>query len=110
MSKPPTAEEISDFLAEQRDEAPTDLQSVFITFDDLFDRKLWHQLTDKALEFFSSKESVPYRLPLYNGFVLHFADKINQLKLVKIALLASQQSKGIWHSSLHWSIYLHVLR
>ncbi|RMZ85797.1 hypothetical protein DV737_g388, partial [Chaetothyriales sp. CBS 132003] len=91
MTKAPTPEEISDFLAEQRDEAPADLQPVFITLDDLWDRKLWHQLTDQVLEFFATQASGPYRLPLYRQFVLSFADKINQLKLVKIALLASQQ-------------------
>ena len=94
MSKAPNPEEISDFLAEQRDEAPAEIQPVFITFDDLWDRKLWHQLTDRVLDFFTADESSPYRLPLYNNFVLSFADKINQLKLVKIALLASQQCKG----------------
>ena len=94
MSKAPNPEEIFDFLAEQRDEAPAEIQPVFITFDDLWDRKLWHQLTDRALEFFSVEESKPYRLPLYNTFILSFADRINQLKLVKIALLASHQCKG----------------
>ncbi|RMD40377.1 hypothetical protein DV735_g4745, partial [Chaetothyriales sp. CBS 134920] len=91
MTKAPTPEEISDFLADQRDDAPADLQPVFITFDDLWDRKLWHQLTDQVLAFFSTEASRPYRLPLYHNFVLSFASKINQLKLLKIALLASQQ-------------------
>ncbi|ETI25067.1 hypothetical protein G647_04437 [Cladophialophora carrionii CBS 160.54] len=84
-------EAISNFLAEQRDEAPDDLQHIFITFEDLWDRKLWHQLTDNLLEYFQNPASEKQRLPIYNTFIISFADKINQLKLVKLALGASAQ-------------------
>jgi 26S proteasome regulatory subunit N9 len=85
---------IPDFLAEQRDVAPADLQHLFISFEDLWERKLWHQLTDTLIEFFNHKESAPQRLPLYRTFILTFADKINQLKLVTLALSAATQCKG----------------
>ncbi|KAG0647345.1 putative 26S proteasome regulatory subunit rpn9 [Hyphodiscus hymeniophilus] len=84
---------ISDFLAEQRDEAPADLQHLFISFEDLWERKLWHQLTDTLIEFFNSKESAPQKLQVYRTFILTFADKINQLKLVTLALSAATQCK-----------------
>ena len=100
MSKPVDPEIIANFLAEQRDEAPADIQHLFITFEDLWERKLWHQLTDRLLEFSSSPESKAQRLPIYNTFISSFADKINQLKLVKIALLASQQCKGTSKASM----------
>jgi 26S proteasome regulatory subunit N9 len=87
-------EAISNFLAEQRDEAPDDLQHIFITFEDLWDRKLWHQLTDSLLEFFKNPASEKQRLPIYNTFIISFADKINLLKLVKLALGASAQIQG----------------
>lgn len=86
---------IPDFLAEQRDEAPADLQHLFISFEDLWERKLWHQLTDTLIEFFNHKESAAQRLPIYRTFILTFADKINQLKLVTLALSAATQCKGI---------------
>lgn len=85
---------IPDFLAEQRDVAPSDLQHLFISFEDLWERKLWHQLTDTLIEFFNNKESAPQRLPVYRTFILTFADKINQLKLVTLALSAASQCKG----------------
>jgi 26S proteasome regulatory subunit N9 len=85
---------IPDFLAEQRDVAPADLQHLFISFEDLWERKLWHQLTDTLIEFFNHKESASQRLPLYRTFILTFADKINQLKLVTLALSAATQCKG----------------
>ncbi|KAK5072835.1 26S proteasome regulatory subunit [Lithohypha guttulata] len=86
-------EAISNFLTEQRDEAPAEVQSVFLDFEDLWERKLWHQLTEKLLEYFSSKESHGQRLQLYKRFILSFSDKINQLKLVKLALSASSEIK-----------------
>ncbi|KIN00984.1 hypothetical protein OIDMADRAFT_179847 [Oidiodendron maius Zn] len=84
---------IPDFLAEQRDAAPADLQHLFISFEDLWERKLWHQLTDILIEFFNHKESAVQRLPFYRTFILTFADKINQLKLVTLALSAATQCK-----------------
>ncbi|TVY20012.1 putative 26S proteasome regulatory subunit rpn9 [Lachnellula arida] len=84
---------IPDFLAEQRDAAPADLQHLFISFEDLWERKLWHQLTETLLEFFKNQESAPQRLPFYKTFILTFADKINQLKLVELALLAASQCR-----------------
>ncbi|KAF4632665.1 hypothetical protein G7Y89_g5465 [Cudoniella acicularis] len=84
---------IPDFLAEQRDAAPADLQHLFISFEDLWERKLWHQLTDTLIEFFHHKESAHQRLSFYKTFILTFADKINQLKLVTLALSAATQCR-----------------
>jgi 26S proteasome regulatory subunit N9 len=87
---------IPDFLAEQRDAAPAELQHLFLSFEDLWERKLWHQLTDALIEFFNHKESALQRLPFYKTFILTFADKINQLKLVTLALSAASQCRGIF--------------
>ena len=94
MSKPVDPEVISDFLTEQRDAAPAEDQHLFLTFEDLWERKLWHQLTDRLLEYYARTESESQRLPIYNTFIVSFADKINQLKLVKLALSAATQYKG----------------
>ena len=94
MSKPLDPEKIADFLGETRDEAPAEVQHVFLTLEDLWERKLWHQLTEKLLEYYAAPESESQRLPMYNTFILSFADKINQLKLVTLGLSASQQLKG----------------
>lgn len=86
--------DISDFLSEQRDAAPVELQPLFISFEDYWERKLWHQLTDSLIDFFNHPESSSQRLPFYKTFILTFADKINQLKLVTLALSAATQCKG----------------
>jgi 26S proteasome regulatory subunit N9 len=87
------ADAIPDFLAEQRDRAPEELQPLVLDFENYWERKLWHQLTDALLKFFSHPGSAPQRLQFYKVFILKFADKINQLKLVDLALKAASQCK-----------------
>ncbi|KAK4240746.1 hypothetical protein C8A03DRAFT_41762 [Achaetomium macrosporum] len=84
---------ISDFLAEQRDSAPEELQPVVLEIETLWERKLWHQLTNQLIEFFNHPGSAPQRLQFYKVFILKFADKINQLKLVDLALKAATQCR-----------------
>ncbi|KAI4151435.1 MAG: hypothetical protein L6R39_002033 [Caloplaca ligustica] len=84
-------EVISNFLAEQRENAPEDLQQSFLTIEDYWDRKLWHQLTDVLMEYFNTSASASQRLPLFQHFILTFAEKINQLKFVSLGLLAATQ-------------------
>jgi 26S proteasome regulatory subunit N9 len=85
---------IADFLADQRDQAPEELQGLIIQFEDAWERKLWHQLTDMLIEFFANPKSEPQRLQFYKVFILKFADKINQLKLVDLGLKAATQCRG----------------
>lgn len=84
-------QKISDFLADQLQRAPEPCQPFFLSFEDYWERKLWHQLTDALIEFFRLPESAPQRLPIFNTFVLSFADRINQLKFVSLGLMASTQ-------------------
>lgn len=88
------SETISDFLVEQRDRATEELQPLILEFETYWERKLWHQLTESLVQFFSNPKSAPQRLAFYRIFVLKFADKINQLKLVELALQAATQCQG----------------
>ncbi|KAL1964015.1 hypothetical protein VTN77DRAFT_7561 [Rasamsonia byssochlamydoides] len=85
------ADKIPDFLAEQRDQAPPQAQALFLNFEDYWERKLWHQLTNALIEFFRLPESAPQRLAIFKSFILSFADRINQLKFVSLGLMASMQ-------------------
>jgi 26S proteasome regulatory subunit N9 len=85
---------IPDFLAGQRDAAPDELQGLVMELEDFWERKLWNQLTEALLQFFRDPRSAPQRLPFYKVFILKFADKINQLKLVELALSASTGCQG----------------
>lgn len=91
---------IADFLAEQRDEAPEELQGLIIQFENFWERKLWHQLTDALVEFFDHPGSAKQRLQFYKVFILKFADKINQLKLVDLGLKAATQCRGAYGAVL----------
>lgn len=86
---------IPDFLAEQRDAATEELQPLILNFESFWERKLWHQLTDALVQFFSDESSAPQRIAFYKVFVLRFADKINKLKLVDLALKTASQCKGL---------------
>ncbi|KAI0880428.1 uncharacterized protein GGS22DRAFT_174824 [Annulohypoxylon maeteangense] len=84
---------IADFLADQRDETPDELQYLIIQFENYWERKLWHQLTDALIEFFANPKSEPQRLKFYKVFISKFADRINQLKLVDLGLKAATQCR-----------------
>ena len=86
---------IPNFLAEQRDAAPPELQPHFLSFEDFWERRLWHQLTEVLVKWFHHPASGPQRIPVYNTFVSSFADKINQLQLVTIGLCAATQHRGM---------------
>lgn len=85
---------IPDFLAEQQAKGTPETQTYFLTFEDYWERKLWHQLTDSLVEFFRMPESAPQRLAIFKAFVLSFADRINQLKFVSLGLMASTECSG----------------
>lgn len=85
---------IPDFLAEQQAQGTPETQAYFLTFEDYWERKLWHQLTDALVDFFRTPESAPQRLAIFKTFVLSFADRINQLKFVALGLMASSECAG----------------
>lgn len=85
---------IPEFLAQQQDKTPEALQHLVLDFENFWERKLWHQLTTALLEFFNNDDSEPQRLDFYRVFIVKFADKINQLKFVELALKASDAFDG----------------
>lgn len=91
-------EKISNFLGELREQANDDMQEYVLKFEDFWERKLWHELTDALVEFYGEQGSAPQRIPVYENFVKSFADKINQLKLVKLGLSTAGQYKGMCSS------------
>ncbi|KAI9262370.1 hypothetical protein BDA99DRAFT_438760 [Phascolomyces articulosus] len=90
--------DVPKFLQEERQKAPTQLQHYFTTFEDLYERKLWHQLTQSILEFFNQPESAPLQIPLFRQFITEWENKINKLSLVSIALKAANNCSEIQDS------------
>jgi 26S proteasome regulatory subunit N9 len=97
---------IEQLLAKQRDEhTPPELQPYFLQFQEFWERRLWHQLTECLVQYFDEAPEGPQRLFLFKNFVLTFADKINQLQLVSLALSAASQIQGVLSSSFHLYFY-----
>ena len=53
--------------------------------------RLWHQLTNKLLEFFDFPLSRLYRVDVFNKFVRDFESKLNQLRLVEMGVKVSKE-------------------
>ena len=101
---------VPDFLAKEREEnTPAELEHFFLEFEELWERRLWHQLTSTLDGFFKAPESGPQRLNVFKNFVLTFSEKINQLKLVELGLAASQQCKGTARTRLRPLPAIHLL-
>ncbi|GJJ78095.1 26S proteasome regulatory subunit N9 [Entomortierella parvispora] len=83
--------DIPQFLAAQKQHAPASLQNYYNTFEDLYERKLWHQLTLSVQEFVSKPESGPFQVALYHQFISDWAGKMSQLKLVTLGVSAARQ-------------------
>ncbi|KAF8654768.1 hypothetical protein AX16_003423 [Volvariella volvacea WC 439] len=69
---------------------PSELHPFFESFQTLYTRKLWHQLTQKLFEFFDHPLAQPYRVEVFDRFVRDFENRINQLRLVELAVKASR--------------------
>ncbi|CUS23435.1 LAQU0S10e00320g1_1 [Lachancea quebecensis] len=82
------SQDIDTILSTLRTEADPELAGLFYEFEDFYEQKLWHQLTERLDVFFHDERSLPLRLRVYDTFVSKFQDKINQLKLTNFLLLS----------------------
>ena len=81
---------ICSFLQAQAAARP-DLATEYTLFEDLFTRKLWHQLT-VGLEAFVVREGVDDQLiPLYETFIMDFKQKLNKLVLARLLVPVARQ-------------------
>ncbi|KAJ2722654.1 26S proteasome regulatory subunit [Coemansia sp. Benny D115] len=83
------------YLQKQQRAAPAELASYFTQFEDLYERKIWHQLTKLVEKFINIPEAAPYRIGLYNEFVRDWQKHMNKVKLVLFALAAARQFDSI---------------
>jgi len=81
------------FLHQLSTTAPNELRSIFNDFKQLYDKKLWHQLTLELHKLLDMPAAAPYLIPLYNEFIIDWQDKMNQIMLVQYIARASQQCK-----------------
>jgi len=70
-----------------------ELKEIYLEMKDLYDKKLWHQLTLKLAHFVKLPQFDRGKelLEIYDRFIRDFEAKINQMELVKIALSIRRQ-------------------
>lgn len=80
------AQKVSDYLAKQQQAAGITAQTAayYAAFEELYTKKLWHQLTLKLLAFIA-EERPANLVELYENFIIDFESRIKHLSLVEIA-------------------------
>ena len=86
--------DIPGLLREAQMSAPESLQGSILVMEDLWERRLWHQLTLELEKLLNNPQSAGSRMRMFKDFVGTFEKNINQLKFVALALLAKEECKG----------------
>jgi 26S proteasome regulatory subunit N9 len=84
------------YLQAEKSSCPKDLTEFYSKFEDLYDKKLWHQLTMQVEEFVQKESSSVRLISLYQNFIADWQAKMNRISLVRFASRASRQLKGIF--------------
>ncbi|KAF9221772.1 hypothetical protein BS17DRAFT_710469 [Gyrodon lividus] len=82
---------LDEFIAKALSSTPAELHPFFEAFNNLYTRKLWHQLTLKLFEFFDHPRSKPFRVVVFQQFVRDFEPKMNQQRLVELGTKVSKE-------------------
>ena len=94
MSFDAKTQAILSFLQAQATAAP-ELAGEYAQMEDLYKRKLWHQLTC-ILEAFMVLPTAPSHLvPLFETFVKDFKHKLNKMALARIQMAVAHQMKDV---------------
>ncbi|KAJ2082704.1 26S proteasome regulatory subunit [Coemansia sp. RSA 988] len=88
-------DKVSTYLQTQQQHATPEFAQYFGEFEDLYERKIWHQLTTVVEKFINIPEAAPYRVGLYHEFVRDWQKHMNKVKLVLFALAAARQLDSI---------------
>ncbi|KAJ2916365.1 hypothetical protein MD484_g4059, partial [Candolleomyces efflorescens] len=97
---------LDEFIGTAVSATPAELHPYFRAFQNLYTRKLWHQLTKKLFEFYDQPSARPYRVDVFERFVRDFENKINQLRLVEMGV---KVSKDIDNPQTHLSFLTSLL-
>ncbi|KAF5281719.1 hypothetical protein FQA39_LY17740 [Lamprigera yunnana] len=84
---------VADYLTQKQKESGKDVATEWAEIEELHNKKLWHQLTLKLLNFVKSPtlKKGDELIQLYNSFIATFENKINPLSLVEIIAVVIEQ-------------------
>ncbi|KIH69378.1 PCI domain protein [Ancylostoma duodenale] len=82
------SERVEAYLAKNKKSAKSDVADIWLKFEQLYSRKLWHQLTQeiRAAQATPAFTASLNQKEFYDGFISEFEHRINALQLVEIVL------------------------
>lgn len=86
------AKDVGAYLKTQQEKSPPELSQEWAEFEELYNKRLWHQLTLKMLAFVRhpQMQQLGALYQLYDNFISEFENKMKPLSLVEIAAQVSQ--------------------
>ncbi|KAK8776443.1 hypothetical protein V5799_030212, partial [Amblyomma americanum] len=85
------AKDVGAYLKKQQEQSPPELSQQWAEFEELYNKRLWHQLTVKMLAFVRHPQmqqgGALYQL--YDNFISDFENKMKPLSLVEIVAQVS---------------------
>ncbi|XP_033101352.1 26S proteasome non-ATPase regulatory subunit 13-like isoform X2 [Anneissia japonica] len=87
--------DVSGYLKEQQSQGSAEIVQEWTEIEELYNKKLWHQLTEKLLVFVKNQVFAEGNglLQMYECFIADFEHRINLLSLTEIALIIIKQFK-----------------
>lgn len=84
------AKDVGAYLKKQQEQGPAELSQQWAEFEELYNKRLWHQLTLKLLTFVRCPQIQQGLFQMYENFISEFENKMKPLSLVEIAAQVSQ--------------------
>ncbi|VEN57812.1 unnamed protein product [Callosobruchus maculatus] len=86
---------VTEYLTKKQEDSPKELSAEWAELEELYNKRLWHQLTLKILQFIKKPElqKGDNLIQLYLNFIQTFENKINPLSLVEIVAVVVEQYK-----------------
>ncbi|XP_049511660.1 26S proteasome non-ATPase regulatory subunit 13 isoform X2 [Dermacentor silvarum] len=86
------AKDVGAYLKKQQEQSPPELSQQWAEFEELYNKRLWHQLTLKLLTFVRcpQMQQGSALFQMYENFISEFENKMKPLSLVEIAAQVSQ--------------------
>ena len=87
--------DVPGYLSEQQRKSSSEHASEWAALEELYNKKLWHQLTLRLGEFIKHPElsQGDALVKLYQNFIVDFETRINALALAEIIVVVSRQIK-----------------
>jgi 26S proteasome regulatory subunit N9 len=89
--------DVAGYLAEQQRKSSHELAQEWAALEELYNKKLWHQLTLRLSQFVRQPQlsQGDALLKLYQNFIADFEHRINPLALAEIVIIVSRQIKEV---------------